>query len=172
MSKLAPILKWPGGKRWLVRALAEWIGLSANSHIVEPFVGGGALFFDIRPKAAILGDINVDLIACYRAIRNTPAVVNDVLRELTIDRQTYANVAAAKPIADIDRAVRLIYLNRTAFGGIWRVNQMESSMFPLVVSLRQGFRIRKHSADLRCSPGCLLVPGDFVQVWIPQWIRM
>src|SRR5258708_20124986 len=124
LPKLTPILKWPGGKRWLVRALAESVGLSAQSRLVEPFVGGGALFFDCRPQAAVLGDINADLIACYRAIRDTPTAVCDVIRQLTIDRGTYANMAARAPLTDLDRAVRVIYLNRTAFGGIWRVNQM------------------------------------------------
>jgi DNA adenine methylase len=123
-SGLSPILKWPGGKRWLVGALTKSLGLSTQSRIVEPFVGGGALFFDVLPKAAILGDINIDLIACYRAIRDTPIALNSILGQLTINRETYADVSVAKPSTDLDRAARLIYLNRTAFGGIWRVNQM------------------------------------------------
>lgn len=120
---MLPLLKWPGGKRWLVRALAEAVGASAQTRIVEPFAGGAALFFDLRPKTALLGDINADLIACYRAIRDAPDKVDSELRKLTIDRETYTDIVATVPQADIDRAVRLIYLNRTAFGGIWRVNQ-------------------------------------------------
>jgi DNA adenine methylase len=162
LSNLAPILKWPGGKRWLVRALAKSVGLSAHSQIVEPFVGGGALFFDICPKAALLGDINTDLIACYRAIRDTPAAVNDVLRQLMIDRETYADIAATEPLTDIDRAVRLIYLNRTAFGGIWRVNQMGKFNVPFgckpETRLPDSTSIERTSEALQAAA---LYAGDF-----------
>jgi len=161
-ARVSPILKWPGGKRWLVGALAESIELSTHSRIVEPFVGGGALFFDIRPKAALLGDINIDLIACYRAIRDTPAALNGILRQLTIDRETYANVSAAKPSTDIDRAARLIYLNRTAFGGIWRVNQMGKFNVPFgckpETRLPDSSSIERTSEALQAAS---LYTGDF-----------
>jgi DNA adenine methylase len=121
--KSLPILKWPGGKRWLALAMATSARLRVGDRIIEPFVGGGALFFGVRPAAALLGDINGDLIACYRAVRDSPAIVYGELAEMTLDRDTYARVAAAVPRTDVERAVRMIYLNRTAFAGIWRVNQ-------------------------------------------------
>lgn len=119
---LRPLLKWPGGKRWLAPSMMSALGLSGQRRLVEPFVGGGALFFATCPREAVLGDTNGDLIACYRALRDTPTPIIDELLHMPIDRSTYSNVAACKPRSDVERAVRVIYLNRTAFAGIWRVN--------------------------------------------------
>lgn len=119
---MRPLLKWPGGKRWLVPSMMNALGLSGGQRLVEPFVGGGALFFATCPSEAVLGDTNGDLIACYRALRDTPARVIDELLHLSIDRSTYSNIVSYKAYSDIERAVKVIYLNRTAFAGIWRVN--------------------------------------------------
>ena len=163
-TNLAPLLKWPGGKRWLVKALSESVGVSTRSHIVEPFVGGGALFFHVCPERAVLGDINTDLIACYKAIRDTPRAVYSALRELTIDRVTYTGIATGAPKEDIDKAVRLIYLNRTAFGGIWRVNQMGHFNVPFgckpETRLPQLGAITQISDALRTA---FLYSGDFAE---------
>lgn len=119
---MRPLLKWPGGKRWLVPSMIYALDLSDGRRLVEPFVGGGALFFATCPSQAVLGDTNGDLIACYRALRDTPAPIVEELLRLSIDRLTYSDIVAYKPQSDIEHAIRVIYLNRTAFAGIWRVN--------------------------------------------------
>jgi DNA adenine methylase len=67
-SNLTPFLKWAGGKRWFVRQHGELFPRSYRRYI-EPFLGGGAVYFHLRPEVAILGDINPDVIAAYRAIK-------------------------------------------------------------------------------------------------------
>jgi DNA adenine methylase len=161
-SELSPILKWPGGKRWLAKALVISLGFSAKTYVTEPFVGGGALFFGLCPYKALLGDINIDLIACYRAIRDTPHLVSDRLQELTIDQSTFTSIASTPPHSDVDRAIRLIYLNRTAFGGIWRVNRVGNFNVPF--GCKPETRLPDAEVILRASQvlqAASLYVGDF-----------
>jgi DNA adenine methylase len=116
-----PFLKWAGGKRWLARRIASLI--EPGRRLVEPFVGGGAVFFMSAPDKALLADINPDLVATLRAVRNHPRRVIKTLLELRINSRTFHCIRRTRPIDDVDRAVRLIYLNRTAFNGLYRVNR-------------------------------------------------
>jgi DNA adenine methylase len=142
--------------------MMESVDIRAEDRIIEPFVGGGALFFAIRPKSALLGDVNADLIACYTAIRDSPAAVSHELAELTINRVTYTQLASARPLTDVGKAVRLIYLNRTAFGGIWRVNQMGEFNVPF--GCKPETRLPQSSVIARASEllqSASLYTGDF-----------
>lgn len=116
-------LKWAGGKRWLAEALVESLGTEPfNSGLCEPFAGGAALSFAAGASRVHLGDTNFDLIETYEAIKSDPDVLAESLAELTIDRETYLTVRSQQPKSRHERAVRTIYLNRTAFNGLWRVN--------------------------------------------------
>lgn len=119
---LAPLFRWPGGKRWLIPHLK---GVLPNDHgrYFEPFFGGGALFFAIRPKLSRLSDSNHDLMACYQALRQHPEQVGRILRALPRGADAYYEVRAARPTSAIERAARLIYLTTLAFNGIYRVNR-------------------------------------------------
>jgi DNA adenine methylase len=117
-----PFLKWPGGKRWLVPHLLELIDGCKFKRYFEPFAGGAALFFALRPSAAILSDVNVDLINTYRQVKYHAREIVEHLKRLPIDKATYLRIRADEPSARIDRAVRFLYLNRTALGGIYRLN--------------------------------------------------
>lgn len=123
VRRVEPFLKWPGGKRWLVPRLLELIGDITFNRYFEPFAGGAALFFALQPRKAILSDVNADLINTYRQVRNHAIEITRQLRLLPVDRETYYNVRAQDPSNQIDRAVRFLYLNRTAFGGIYRLNR-------------------------------------------------
>lgn len=118
-----PFLKWPGGKRWAAPQIASLIGRHLTGRYYEPFLGGGAVFFYLRPKMATLSDINPELIAAYQAIRDSHVRIVKLLQLLPISGHAYEAVRAWKPRGAIDRAVRLLYLNRTAFGGMYRLNQ-------------------------------------------------
>ena len=117
-------LKWAGGKRWLAEALVRNLGpASFADGLCEPFAGGAALSFAADSPRIHLGDTNFDLVETYRAIKSNSAAVAKSLAKLTLDEPTYLRVRAEAPVTRIDRAVRMIYLNRTAFNGLWRVNQ-------------------------------------------------
>lgn len=97
--------------------------MTFSGGLCEPFAGGAALFFETRAKPSHLSDINKDLISTYRALQTCPEEVHAVLAEWPIERSTFAEVRNAAPVGDVAIAARFIFLNRTAFGGIWRVNR-------------------------------------------------
>lgn len=119
----APFLKWAGGKRWLAPKLRTVLSTPIRARFVEPFVGSGAAFFFLQPESALLADWNSDLMATYRAIRDDPDEVIRRLSKMSISKRAFDVMRRSRPRKDISRAVRLIYLNRTAFNGLYRVNQ-------------------------------------------------
>lgn len=119
-----PFLKWPGGKRWLVPELTKIIEGYDYVTYREPFLGGGALFFALRPKRSVLSDINSDLINTYRQVKYRAEALLEQLRPLPVNKATYHHVRESCPSSPLQRAVRFLYLNRTAFGGMYRLNQL------------------------------------------------
>jgi DNA adenine methylase len=118
-----PFLRWPGGKRWISDKIASALRANLKSRYIEPFLGGGAVFFRLLPTKAILADVNEDLIATFRAVKRSPRSVKAALERCAISQVEYNRVRDSKPRTDVNRAARMIYLNRTAFGGIYRLNQ-------------------------------------------------
>jgi DNA adenine methylase len=141
-----PLLKWAGGKRQLLPELRRFYP-SAFGRYIEPFVGSGAVFFDLynsgrlRGKEAVLIDSNVDLIGCYEAVRDMPEDVARALNDLAAGhardpRGHYYNVRDGRfnPVRErlrdadgriaysAELAGMLIYLNRTGFNGLFRLN--------------------------------------------------
>ena len=119
-----PFLKWPGGKRWIAREIASLVKTKLTNIYYEPFLGGGAIFFALQPDQAILSDINGDLINAYLAVQNQPIerLITE-LQRLSVDSETYYQVRDSHPREQLERAVRFLYLNRTAFAGIYRLNR-------------------------------------------------
>ena len=122
-DSIQPFLKWPGGKRWLVPILAEIIANYRFNTYREPFLGGGALFFALRPKHTVLSDINPELINVYRQVKYHSQKLLKRLRSIPVDQTTYESFRKMKSGRPLDQAVRFLYLNRTAFGGVYRLNQ-------------------------------------------------
>jgi len=116
-----PLFKWTGGKRWLVEYVESTLPSFARYH--EPFVGGGALFFGLRPRCATLADANGELVNAYVQIRDNPQMVARMLRTMKIERDAYGVIRNSRPRSAARRAARFVYLNRTAFNGIYRVNR-------------------------------------------------
>lgn len=120
-TSCAPLLKWPGGKRAL---LAEILPLVPEEYgtYYEPFLGGGALYFALQSKQAVLSDSNSDLIECYKVIRDDPVAILRKLAQFKNTKSAYLQVRGSKPTSPVGRAARLVYLTTLAFNGIYRVN--------------------------------------------------
>ncbi len=123
---MQPFLVWAGGKQRYADALRARLPVTFTTYF-EPFVGGGALFFALQPRRAVLADRNPDLIATYQALQAEPvAVATAALALLTThDPEQYYAQRALCPadLAPVAAAARFIYLNRTCFNGLWRVNR-------------------------------------------------
>lgn len=119
----APFVKWVGGKRALLPQLMGRIPLRFASYH-EPFVGGGAMFFALQPVKAMLSDYNAELVTTYQVIRDDVERLIRHLRTHKLDETYYYDLRAREPgrLDPIERASRLIYLNRTCFNGLYRVN--------------------------------------------------
>lgn len=124
---LQPFLKWAGGKRQLMPEIRKQIPAKFNRYF-EPFVGGGAVLFDIQPKTGLINDANKELANCYKVIKEKP-------EELLKDIQNHENTedyfyklrgldreAEFNTLTDVQRASRIIFLNKTCFNGLFRVN--------------------------------------------------
>jgi DNA adenine methylase len=119
-----PFLKWVGGKGQLLDQLRPLLPPMFGRYF-EPFVGGGALFFARRPPHASLRDVNEELIDCYCAIRDCVDDVITALRKHDYERDYYYAVRDWEPKAlpPAKRAARTIFLNKTGFNGLYRVNR-------------------------------------------------
>lgn len=119
-----PFVKWVGGKRQLLREIAA-LTPERFGRYFEPFVGGGALFFSLRPRDAFLSDANERLVRTYRAVRDEPESVIGLLSSYPHDQAFYMELRARgiDAASDIEVAAWFIYLNRTGFNGLYRVNQ-------------------------------------------------
>lgn len=122
-----PFLKWAGGKRQLLPEIKKYIPMKINTYY-EPFVGAGAVLFDVQPRHAVINDINPDLTNAYQVIRDH---VDDLIESLRnhINHQDYFyqirdldRTDQYRELSNIEKASRIIYLNKTCFNGLFRVN--------------------------------------------------
>jgi DNA adenine methylase len=122
-----PFVKWVGGKSQLLPELLSRIPENYGSYF-EPFVGGGALFFALQPEKAFLSDVNAELINSYRIVKSN---VNKLINELEnhiYEKDYYYKIrhidreSIYKTWSNIEKAARIIYLNKTCFNGLYRVN--------------------------------------------------
>ncbi|PIQ29225.1 DNA methyltransferase [bacterium (Candidatus Blackallbacteria) CG17_big_fil_post_rev_8_21_14_2_50_48_46] len=123
-----PFLKWAGGKRQLVPVLREHLPPAFKGYY-EPFVGAGALLFELQPRQAVINDLNHDLITCYRVLKKNPQALIEKLREHRNEKDHFYETRALdrhpefSQFCEIQRAARMIYLNKTCFNGLFRVNR-------------------------------------------------
>ncbi|MFO0883567.1 MAG: Dam family site-specific DNA-(adenine-N6)-methyltransferase [Pirellulales bacterium] len=116
-----PFIKWAGGKRWLAGAIAEL--LSGDGRHIEPFAGSAACFFASHSQEAQLSDNNDELMNCYRVVRDNASALITAITSCKINKKTFERFRSATGLTSLDRATRFIYLNRTAFNGLYRVNR-------------------------------------------------
>lgn len=119
-----PLLKWAGGKTQLLNEILPKLPQRYNQYI-EPFFGGGALFFAVKPVNAIIADSNPELINLYRVVANN---VDGLIKQLPFYENTKENFYIVRSqdwtkLTDIEAAARTVYLNRTCFNGLYRVNR-------------------------------------------------
>jgi DNA adenine methylase len=129
---ITPFLKWAGGKRWLVANYPKVFPTKVNRYF-EPFLGSGAVFFHIEPKESVLGDVNKDLIATYKAIKKDHKSVFIELKKHQTNHSDsyYYHVRASRPRNIYRKAARFIYLNRTCWNGLYRVNKSGAFNVPV-----------------------------------------
>ncbi|WP_420578311.1 DNA adenine methylase [Ekhidna sp.] len=122
IRKNEPFLRWAGGKRWFVDKYSDFLE-PFDGKYVEPFLGSGAVFFHLRPKKATIADANVDLITTYLEIQKNPELVEVAINVLKRSEMDYYQIRAWTPVETYNIAARFIYLNRTCWNGLWRVNK-------------------------------------------------
>lgn len=136
-----PFLKWVGGKTQLLDQFRPMLPEMFGRYF-EPFVGGAALFFALRPPRASLYDVNEELIDCYRAIRDDVDSVIEALGDHRYERKHYYAVRELDPRAlrPAQRAARTIFLNKTGFNGLYRVNRAGRFNVPFGRHTKPAFR--------------------------------
>ncbi len=123
-----PILKWVGGKTQLLEQMKPLMPKTWNRYF-EPFVGGAAVFFELRAQRpempAFLSDVNAELVNCYTVVRDDVDAVIEALRHHVYESEHYYKVRALNPaeLAPAERAARTIFLNKTGYNGLYRVNR-------------------------------------------------
>lgn len=179
-SPTVPIVKWAGGKRSVLPQLLALVPPRFSTYY-EPFLGGGAFFLALEPDRAVIGDANCELIAAYAAVRDEPEAVMaalDRMQPYVRDRDFYYWVRSQDPSAlpPAERAARFIFLNKTCYNGLYRVNRAGAFNVPFgrytrppilydranLERVSQLFR----RAELRCADFALTVESageeDFV----------
>ena len=129
---VTPVLKWVGGKRQLLPEIKKHIP-KYNTYY-EPFVGGGAVMFELQPSNIVINDINLELMNVYSVIKNN---VDDLIKELSNNKKYANNSESFYTIRELDRepkkynkltgiekAARILYLNKTCYNGLYRVNSL------------------------------------------------
>ncbi len=174
-----PFIKWAGGKRSLLKELMARLPSAAINTYYEPFVGGGALFFALRARIeqAVLSDMNLELMITYRMVQLHP---QEVLAELhehqrQHNKEYYQDVRRAYPPSDsaIALAAQFIYLNRTCYNGLYRVNRQGRFNVPMgryrnpVIADRANLQAVSHALQgiaLRWQSFARAAPGtdDFI----------
>jgi DNA adenine methylase len=125
ITKLSPFLRWVGGKTRFLKHLSIIIKNFRFNNYFEPFLGGGAVFFFLRPKKrAFLSDINSDLIDTYMEVKKNPKAVIDLLMNYENTEEFYYFLRSRNPSNTVEKAARFIYLNQTSYNGLYRVNKM------------------------------------------------
>lgn len=131
-TSASPFLKWVGGKSRLLDELQKYIPQNYNKYI-EPFVGGGALFFNLSPEVAVINDSNTELINAYKVVRDDVYELIELLRAYAYKKDFYYVMRAKSPadLSKVERAARIIYLNKTCFNGLYRVNKKNEFNVPM-----------------------------------------
>jgi DNA adenine methylase len=161
-NALTPLLKWPGGKRWFRGKFAE-IAPSKYNRYIEPFLGSGSIFFSERPESALLGDLNAEIVDMYWAVKTAYSAVESKLIEHQKNHSTeyYYKVRDSKPRSIEGKAARTLYLNRTCFNGIYRVNLEGKFNVPIGTKssvLLETDDFAEIARSLQCAE---LIAGDF-----------
>jgi DNA adenine methylase len=121
-----PFLKWAGGKSQLLKQYGPYFPEREGIQCYfEPFLGSGAVFFHLQPRKAVLADINEKLVETYQVVQQDVESLIDILGQYRNEEEEFYRVRAQNPVEldMIERAARLIYLNKTCYNGLYRENK-------------------------------------------------
>jgi DNA adenine methylase len=124
-----PILRWAGSKRRQLPLLRACTPHKFRTYF-EPFVGSASLYLSIKPEFAVLGDINADLMATYKAVRSAPERVAHLAHSIPTSREDYYRIRGTPEADPFAAAARFIYLNRYCFNGIYRTDKLGNFNVP------------------------------------------
>ncbi len=171
-----PVIKWVGGKHQLLNELKKYMPKNFNTYF-EPFIGGGALFFDLKIKKSFINDYNFELINLYKIIKTKPI---ELIKDLKIHKNNSEYFyklrkldripSFYKRLSKVKKASRFIYLNKTGFNGLYRVNK--SSQFNVPFGTYKNPNYVDDSNILDCSKllqKTTILNGDFEN--IKQYIK-
>jgi DNA adenine methylase len=167
--KAKPFLKWAGGKGQLLEQFRPLLPEMSGRYF-EPFVGSAAVFFALRPPDAVLADVNRELIDCYRAVQRDVEAVIAALQSHEYDEEHYYRVRGLDPaeLAAPERAARTIFLNKTGYNGLYRVNKKGRFNVPFGRYTKPGFSQPDSLNNLRACARALrrviLEVRDFADV--------
>jgi DNA adenine methylase len=124
-----PFLKWAGGKRQLLNVIRDYLP-KKYTHYYEPFIGAGAVFLSLQSKKASINDLNSELINCYKVIKTDPEELFSLCqkhkksnsKEYFYGLRDLDRTEKFQELSPLERAARIIYLNKTCFNGLFRVN--------------------------------------------------
>jgi DNA adenine methylase len=149
-----PFLKWAGGKGQLIQQYLPYFPKRFDTYY-EPFLGGGAIFFYLRPEQAVLADLNPELVNVYCCIRDRVEAVLSLLEHHQRQhcREYYYQMRSSPGTTAVERAARLIYLNKTCFNGLYRENSKGQFNVPM----------GRYKSPKICHPDLLYAVADTLQ---------
>lgn len=125
---IKPFLKWAGGKKQLLPEIKKYVPANYSTYY-EPFVGGGAVFFELKSKKAVINDISQELINVYKVVKNNVESLIKDLKKHKNNRDYFYKIRGLdrdkeyEKLPNIEKASRIIYLNKTCYNGLFRVNR-------------------------------------------------
>jgi len=166
-----PFLKWAGGKNQLITQMTPYLPRRGSYRTYfEPMLGGGAVFFNLLPERAVLSDLNEELINAFQIVQNKAEDLMDVLDEHDshkMEKDYYYQVREMNPkrMSPIKSAARTIFLNKTCFNGLYRVNSKNQFNVPFGRYKNPKLYVRDNIlAASRSLQGKLLIHGDYMGV--------
>lgn len=164
-TKVTPPLKWAGGKRWFVRNHLSLFPLEYDTYF-EPFFGGGAVLFSLLPEKATISDVNLDLIRTYRAIQFNFEGVEDALRRHANEHsdEYFYSIRSNRPEDPLELAAWFLYLNRTCYNGLYRVNKKGQFNVPRGTKNDVLLPSDNFESVAKALDGCEILYSDFEPV--------
>ena len=170
-TNIAPFIKWAGGKRQIMQQIKNRLPQKYNRYF-EPFVGGGAVTFELLPENAIINDINTSLINAYRVIANEPEKFLERIKildsEMWEDGKAYYydlrekyNDKLMKSEFDIQLAALFVFINKHCFNGLYRVNGKGLFNVPYNNSRKESFNENTIMAVSKYLRNITILDGDF-----------
>lgn len=160
-----PFLKWVGGKSRYATSIVEMFPDFTGTYF-EPFMGSAAVYFALQPRKATLSDANAEVVRAFQQVTADPELVMAALDAMENTRERYLAIRAQEPesLSDLQRAARLIYLNKTSFRGLWRVNKRGQMNTPYGAYDRPLYNAQTMRACSTALQGAEIIESDFESV--------